>query len=66
MTGPDEALARLLSIGAGIALSEQREAFDIADALRAAVRDTETRGRLNGLGVDLGAIHERFGEPPAA
>jgi hypothetical protein len=63
---PDAALARLLLIGVGIALSEQRTAFDIADVLRAALRDTETIRRLNGLGVDLGAIRERFGEPPAA
>jgi hypothetical protein len=63
---PDAALARLLFIGAGIALSEERTAFDIADVLRAAVRDTETLRRLDGLGVDLGAIRERFGQPPAA
>ena len=63
---PDAALARLLFIGAGIALSEERTAFDIADVLRAAVRDTETLKRLDGLGVDLGAIRRRFGEPPAA
>ena len=63
---PDAALARLLMIGAGISLSEQRTAFDIADVLRAALRDTETLRRLDGLGVDLGAIRERFGEPPAA
>ncbi len=63
---PDAALARLLLIGAGIALSEERTAFDIADVLRAAVRDTETLRRLKGLGVDLGAIRERFGDPPAA
>jgi hypothetical protein len=63
---PDAALARLLFIGAGIALSEERTAFDIADVLRAAVRDAETLRRLDGLGVDLGAIRRRFGEPPAA
>ena len=63
---PDAALARLLFIGAGIALSEERTAFDIADVLRAAVRDVETLRRLDGLGVDLGAIRRRFGEPPAA
>ena len=64
---PDGALARVLMGGAGIALGEQRTVFDIADVLRAALKDTETRRRLTGLGVDLGAIRERFGEePPAA
>ena len=39
---PDAALARVLMGAAGTALSEQRVVFDIADVLRAALRDAET------------------------
>jgi ATP-dependent Clp protease ATP-binding subunit ClpA len=64
---PDAALTRVLMGGAGIALSEQRTTFDIADVLRASLRDVETLRRISRLGLDLGPIRARFEEePPAA
>jgi ATP-dependent Clp protease ATP-binding subunit ClpA len=61
----DAKLRRVLVVSAGLAMTDGRETFGIADLLAAWARDPELVQVLVELGVDLELMRERFGaEPP--